>query len=219
MDFLTIGGSIIAPTIQNQNLIPFNFNGGISARDDIGTATIKGSLIGNRFNPVLITAFGQANPTATVDLAIGKLTVNGRVEYAQIWAGLDAVTQGGSIVENADAQIGQVVVGGDWIASSLTAGAFQGPDGLFGTADDVKFDGIGVGGVKDVDTIFSKITSLTIGGQAYGTVGGDDHYGIVAEIVGSVKVKGGTTTFSLNAGNGNDDFFIGILGDFKVHEI
>ncbi len=206
---LTVNGSVIS---GHRTGLGFSvLCGGVAAENDIGTAMIRGSLIGNPSNPVQLFARGQIAPTATVDLAIRKLNVGRRVEYGQILAGVNV----DSSYKNADAQIGSVSVGGDWIASNLVAGATAGIDGLYGNDDDVKMSG---GGVKDVPTAFSKIASLTIGGQAYGTVGGTDHYGIVAENVGSLKVKGGATTFSIVTGNGNDDFLVGLLGDFKVNE-
>jgi hypothetical protein len=108
-----------------------------------------------------------------------------------------------------------VVIGHDWIASDLVAGAVDGGNG-FGNLLDAKISG---GGVKDVATVFSRITSIVIGGQVLGTVGGTDHFGFVAENIGSFKVKGGTTTFPMLAGNGNDAFFVGLLGDLAVREI
>ena len=41
--------------------------------------------------------------------------------------------------------------------------------------------------------------------------------GIVAEIVGAVKIGG--TPLVLTSGAGNDDFTIGITGDFRVNKI
>lgn len=50
-----------------------------------------------------------------------------------------------------------------------------------------------------------------------GTVDGADHFGIVAENIGPVKIGG--TPLALLLGNSNDDFLAGIPGDFKVNEI
>ena len=198
---LTIGGSLTAGTDTTSGT--FSTNGAIRVSDDIGSVTI-GNIVGNATNPAIISARGRAVPTTT-DLAIGKLTVKGRVEFAQILAGYD--TTGAPV--NADAQIGPVIVVGDWIASSLVAGAIA-TNGLFGDADDAAIAG-------GNPTIASKITSLTIGGQALGTVGGADHFGIVAQSIGIVKIGG--TTMPTAVGFGNDDFFVGITSDFKINEI
>lgn len=114
---------------------------------------------------------------------------------------------------NADAQIGAITVGGDWLGNSVTAGVTSG-NAFFGDGDDSKASGAGV---KDEAGISSQIRSLTIAGQALGTVGGADHYGIVAENVGAVKIGG--TPLVLALGAGNDDQFVGITGDFRVNEI
>jgi hypothetical protein len=200
---LTIGGSLIAGV--NNTAGVFLDNGAIRVADDIGTLTV-GNIIGNSTNPVIISARGRAVQTST-DLAIGQLAVKGRVEFAQILAGFNTAGTG----VNADAQIGPVTVGSDWIASSLVAGAIA-STGFFGDSDDAK-----IVDVNDDPLVFSKIVSLTIGGQALGTIAGGDHFGIVAENVGVVKV-GGTIQPTI-AGNSNDDFAVGITGDFKVNEI
>ena len=208
---LTLGGSLIAGFDFTSE--EYFFNGAIVVRDDIGTLTIKGSLIGNSTNRAIISARGQAAPSGTTDLAIGKLTVNGRVEYGQILAGYNQDRQ----PKNADAQIGPVIVGGDWIASDLVAGAIAGFSGGFGSGGDTKISGAGV---KDVANVFSKITSVVIGGQVLGTFSNSDHSGFVAENIGSFKVKGGTTTYSLLAGNSNDFQLLSLLtGDVGLDEI
>jgi hypothetical protein len=205
---LTVGGSVVSGTDNTSGA--FANNGAIRVADDIGTATIKGSLIGNSTNPVIISARGQATPGATGDIAIGALTVFGRAEYARILAGFDQ--QG--VAKNADAQIGAVTVSRDWFASSLVAGALPGGGGKFGDGDDVKMAGAGV---KDSATLKSAIQSVTIGGQAFGTLGGTDSFGIVAQMVGAVTVAG--TPFATTAGSGNDQFTIAMTGDVTVHEV
>ena len=213
---LTLNGSLIAGTDNTTGT--FINCGAIRVTHDIGNLTIKGSVIGNSTNNALITARGQITPVGTTDLAIGKLTINGRVEYGLIVAGSSAEPAVTS--SNADAQIGPVVIGGDWIASSLAAGASAGVDAYFGNSNDAKMSGVGV---KDFPTVSSKITSIVIGGQVLGTVGGIDHFGFVAENIGSFKVKGGTTTYTLIAGNSNDDILLSLnslfSGDTRLNEI
>ena len=166
--------------------------------------------MGNSTNPAVISARGQAAPTGTSDIAIGRIRVLGRVEFGQIVAGVDPA----GVAPNADAQIGTVFVGGDWVASSIAAGATGGSNGVFGDPDDAKISGPGV---KDEAGIFSRIRSLFIAGQALGTVGGTDHFGVVAEKVSAVTIGG--AVFAITIGNGNDDIAVGITGDFRVNEI
>jgi hypothetical protein len=75
----------------------------------------------------------------------------------------------------------------------------------------------GGAGVKDDPLAFSKIASLTIGGQVLGTLGGTDHFGVVAEVVGAVRVAG--TLIPTVAGESNDDIPVGITGDVRVNEV
>jgi hypothetical protein len=63
----------------------------------------------------------------------------------------------------------------------------------------------------------SRIASVTIGGQVLGTMAADDHFGIVAEEVGAVKIGG--TALILTVGPGNDDLPASLAGDFRVNEI
>lgn len=208
---MTLGGSLIAG-IDNTVGQFFN-NGAIRVVDDIANLTIRGNIVGNTTNQALITAGGQKNPTGTTDLAIGRLTVGGRVERALIIAGVDGETPT-LTARNADAQIGTVSIVGDWIASSLVAGVLAGSDGNFGSGDDVKMSGLGV---KDLPTVSSRINSLTIGGQAYGTVGGSDRFGIVANIIGTVRVGG--TNFPFLLANTNENISLGITGDLSAVEV
>jgi hypothetical protein len=205
---LTLGGSLIAGTENATGR--FELTGGIAADNALGTVLIKGSVIGNPINPVIISAGGSARPTAISDVAIGRLTVLGGLAFARILAGVRA----GFMPVDADAQIGAVTVGGDWIASSLAAGAVPGANGFYGDGDDAKMSGPGV---KDESKVFSKISSVSIGGRILGSAGGTDHYGIVAERIGAGPVDG--TMLHLHPGPHNDDLSIGVTGDFAVHEI
>jgi hypothetical protein len=200
---LTITGSLRGGTGAFQN------NGVILVDDDIGAATI-GDMIGTSTNPALISARGSAAPTATKDLAIGKVTVKGRAEFAQIAAGFGAT----GLARNADAQIGAVRIGGDAIALTIVAGVLTGANAFFGDGNDVKMAGANV---KDVDTVSSRIKNVIIDGQVLGTFGGVDHFGIVAENVAAVKVGG--ASLPLLRGNSNDDVPLGITDDFGVHEV
>lgn len=205
---MTLGGSLIAGTDGTSGL--YELNAQIFARM-IGSLSIRGSVLGNATARARISFEGNngsTNPLA--DLAIESLRIDGGVERSDILVGYDYFAAG----RNADAQIGTVRVGGSWIASNLLAGAAPGFDGDPGNTDDTKLMGAGV---KDIAGLYSKINSVTIGGAALGTVGGSDHFGIVAEIVGSLRV--GPTAFVLANGKSNDDRLIGLSGDFRVNEI
>ena len=227
---ITIGGSIISG-VDGSGSGDLIQNATIRAGRDIGSLTVRGGLIGNVTpagdSPVIISAVGQAAPGATTDLAIGKISIGGRVERAQIFAGRDLILG----PQNADAQIGSVKVGGDWIASSIVAGALNlGADNATGGTG-ANADGINYGDAHDVKilggnaAIQSRIGSITIAGHVFGTPESfrpDDSFGFVAEQIGALKVAG--RTFTLNSGAGNDGFTIarridGILDDATLHEI
>jgi hypothetical protein len=204
-----LGGSLIAGSEATTQSLPFC--GAILVGNDLGSVLIKGSVIGTSTNPAQIIARGQETPTPTRDVAIGGLTVLGRVEYGHILAGIDENFVGKT---DADAQIGNVRVGGDWIASTLAAGADFGYDGYFGTDDDTKLSSLPL---KDDSFVVSTIASVTIGGHVAGTAAAGDHFGIVAEVVGAVTVGG--KRVPLRPGPHNDDVPLGSTGDFSLREL
>jgi hypothetical protein len=230
IDSVSIGGSFIAGVDASSGGLLRS--GTIRAGADIGAITVAGGLIGNvgaqGESLVTISAQGQAGlaANARADVAIGRITIGGRVEFAQIFAGYDR----GLTPRNADAQIGAVSVGADWIASSIVAGAVNlGANGLpgggddnsrFGDFRDAKIDEPG-----ESATIVSRIGSITIGGQVFGTPASfsdADRFGFVAEQIGSLKI--GAKTFALAPGAGNDAIPLGYFSQSfaftaSAHEI
>ncbi|MGB8170205.1 MAG: hypothetical protein WCF18_22065, partial [Chthoniobacteraceae bacterium] len=172
---VTIGGSIIAGTDDSTGTLTGSAS--IRAGDDLGPVTVKGSLVGNALVPVIISGRGQAAQTAT-DLAIASVTVGGRVEQARILAGYDVNLN----AANGDAQIGTIKVGGDWIASSAVAGVKDTGLNDFGDGDDLL--------IAAGTAITARIAAIQIGGLVIGTAGAGDHFGFVAEQIGSFKSLG-----------------------------
>jgi hypothetical protein len=209
---VSVGGSIVSgiDASTGGGLIA---NASIRAHNDIGTVTVGGSLVGNLSadgdSPVVISARGQAVPGVTTDVAIGTLHVGGRVEAAQILAGYDIDLS----PRNADAQIGSLTVGGDWIASSAAAGANPGPDG-FGSGD-AKISGPGV---TDSPGIISRIGSVSIAGEVLGGAAGAE-FGFVAEQVGAFSLGGLAIPLSPGPHNDLRPLSIGTTGDVTIHEI
>ena len=212
---LTVGGSIIAGTETGGGTL--DNSGAVRIAGSIGAIVVKGSLIGNDTQRVLITALGQPTSIATSDLAIKSLTVGGRVESADILAGYNSSGTPSGV--NADAQIGAVVVG-DWIASNLVAGvqddANPAFNAFFGDGNDVK-----ITDPNDAANIVSKIASILIKGTARGTIGGSDHFGFVAQQIGSFKI--GTAAFPLIPGAASTldiaGYPVGITGDLRLREV
>jgi hypothetical protein len=169
---------------QNTGSGKLTNSGAIRATYDIGAVTV-GSLVGNSKNPVFISARGQnpstLSPGSTTDVAIAQITVTGSVSFTDILAGYNPSGKG----VNAAAQIGPVSVGGNWTASNLVAGAAPGPDGQFGTADDV------VLGSTDAPDAISQIGPIVIKGTVFGNVNNSAaYYGFVAQEVTSLTVDG-----------------------------
>jgi hypothetical protein len=161
----------------------------------IGPIDVGGDIQGSDGSPDAITA----------DKSIGRLRVVGFVQFASILAGVDPDL---TPVE-ADAQIGRVVVGGDWTASTLAAGADP-VNGFFGDGDDAK-----AADDDDLPGVISRIAGILIRGQVQGTAAGGDHFGFVAEEIGSLSAAGAALPLTAN----KDDLPVGTSGDVRLHEL
>ncbi|HEV7402118.1 MAG TPA: autotransporter-associated beta strand repeat-containing protein [Chthoniobacteraceae bacterium] len=207
------GATLLGSTTIGPVSVLGSFLGGeLSAGADLGAVNIRGNIVGTTASPVVISAFGKAiAPKKGIDLAIASLTVGGEVESLRVLAGYDLTLTG----KNADASIGAITVGADWRASTVLAGVSAGADGLDGTIDDAKLN---VAGMRDTVGIFSQIASITIKGQAFGTLAGGDSFGIVAEQIGRAKVGAVTLPFKRGSRTAGDFFAIGATGDFAIGE-
>ena len=212
---VTITGSITSGISYNATTP--NGGGTIRARNAIGSLTVDGSLLGNDsgnvLSPVVISAGFSAHRGHTSPI-LGSLVVGGDVEFANILAGYDPPLD----PVNADAQIGQVVVTGDWIASNLIAGAVNSASQNidFGNAG----DSTASGNVLDTRSVKSQIVSITINGTVIGTdstTNAIDHFGFVAQQIGTLTIHG--TQIHLTPGPSNDNLPLGDTGDFNLHEI
>ena len=197
---VTVGGSFVA--------------GKLAVGANLGPVSIRGDLVGaDASQPAVLSAFGKKTaPTTGVDTAITSLTVGGRVEFARILAGYG--TDGTPL--NADASVGAVTVGTDWIASTLLAGTGAGVDGYEGTADDVKLSGMNV---RDNLDLYATIASVTIKGQCYGTVVTTDSFGIVAEQINKAKIGTTKLPFTLGPRSVNDIFYAAATGPGATNEL
>ncbi|MGB8167133.1 MAG: Calx-beta domain-containing protein [Chthoniobacteraceae bacterium] len=160
----------------------------IASSGVIGSLTIGGSVAGALTNPIVITPLGtNAAAKGPVDVVLKSLAIGHSAEFLLVRAG-------GAGAQNADASIGVITVGGDWLSSSVVAGVNL-VDGFAGNSDDVKATSI-----RDVPTLRSTIGSFTVKGQALGTTSlTTDMYGVVAERIGTAKVGGRTFAFTNGA--------------------
>lgn len=209
---VSIGGSVVS----GRNLNPGGAggvinSGAVRADFDIGSLKVGGDLNGNSTNPVIISAGGSVNPGAT-DIAIKSLRVGGVVFDSVILAGysIDVSNSYLGLAVNADAQIGSIFIGGDFVLSDIIAGLSDGGDGLFGDAQDTKISGAGVRDNPNVTDVRSAIASIVVGGRAYGSSNPASSFtcGIGAEQIGSLKI-GGDSVIPLLLGGKNDTFASG----------
>jgi hypothetical protein len=206
---LSVSGDIRTITIKGSML-----GGAIRSDGKIGAIKIGGDLAaraateGSGASEALISALGTLAPASGGKaLAIRSVSIGGSVDHAQILAGYDRT---GAAV-NADVQIGAVSVKRDWIASSLVAGATAGTDGFFGSDGGERIAG--------TSPIIAKIASILIKGAVRGTEAGGDHFGFVAEQVGSFKLGGAKLPLTRGAGNDLAGLPAGTSGDVLVREV
>ncbi len=197
-------GKVTIGSIMNEFLSPH----GILSDGLLGAVKINGSIVGGDTTRITISAKGTLHPgPKTSAVAIAGVTVGGTMEFADILAGYATDNTG----VNADVQIGAVSVSGDWISSNIVAGVLAGADASFGTADDALIGG--------GNSVIAKIAKVTIKGQALGLANSTEHFGIVAQQVGSLKT--GSNPVPLKAGASNDitPILLGPLGNFTVREV
>lgn len=196
----SFSGSIASVRIGGNAISGFgSFNGCILAEKTLGPVAIVGEIDSYGDGFFLIRAGGLRTGNAIASLAVG-----GSVSSAVVLAGYTA----NNVASNGNASIGPVTVGGNWIGSSIAAGVENPLLFLFGDGG----DSIIVG-----STAVSRIASIAIGGFIRGSTGGTDHYGFVAQQIGSVTVAGSVIPLSPSAHT--DNRLIGLTGDFRIHEV
>jgi hypothetical protein len=181
--------------------------GAIRSESTIGSLTI-GSIQGTAADPAVISAEGLTDQpiTATSDLAIGSLTVNGNVAYADILAGYSpAATASNNLGTgmSADAQIGSITIAGTMGSTNIIAGVGAGSQG-FGTKTSASLGG---SGVSNLPSVISSISSIIVKGGIVTETNDTHTYGIAAQQIGSASFGG--VAVSLIAGADNDTFALG----------
>jgi hypothetical protein len=172
----------------------------------ISTLRVRGEVVGlSPSAPVQIEASGFAEDAGPGVFDIKKIKVGGGVENALVR------------VLDGDAKLRSILVRGDWVASTIAVGVEAGADNLYGTPDDLSAD-------SNDPSLFSRIASITIGGKVRGTSASGDHFGFVAQEIGSFSVSG--TKLPLTPGRSNDNvglvnpkFELGSNSDVSVREV
>lgn len=201
---VTIKGSLIAGSSNGEG--PLVQCGAIVAGNDLGPIKIGGDILGSFNNPALIMAKGQAlKPESGFDLAIESIQVRGEVRFAKFLAGFDLAM----IPANADASIGNVVIGGNWVASSIVAGAA-----------DIDLNGFGIGDALQATgntELIARIASITIKGGVTNSINSGDHFGFVAQQIDKLKI--GSRALVLTLGTSNDNLSIPRTDDTRLLEV
>ena len=180
---VTIGGDVRAGTDNSTNVTGLLRNAAISAGNNIGSIVIEGSVagsVGTNITRVTFTARGQASPTATADVAIGKLTIAERAERMSVLAGYAS----NILPLNGNAQIGPISTGGDLVASHLIAGVrvVSGFGDVFGGPDDFI--------IGNLPNSIARIASIVIGGVVLGSPASAGRFGIELHTIGSLTING-----------------------------
>jgi hypothetical protein len=170
-------------------------SGSIRAGERIHTIAINEEVAGSAQRPAIISAAGVPPKNATDEtMCMSQFRVGGSVTFAEILGGYDL----SAAAVNGDAQIGRITVGGDWVASTAAAGGIAGPDGLFATADDIAK-------TPNQFAIRSSIQVIAIAGNVRGTAQNTaDHFGFVADHIGSVTSGGKAVTLLPGPNNDTD---------------
>lgn len=194
-------GAVVASSIKSFNVGGQVQGGAVSTAGDVGNVKVGGDMRNSSLvsggvvrvvkifgklvsddaaEPTIITALAKLSPDrASRAVGINALTVKGDVENARILVGYNAAGDG----LNPDASIGKVSVGGNWKASSLASGVLDNGNDDFGINDSVIPEAV-------ADQILARITSIVIRGEATGSSTPGDHFGIVAELISSVRING-----------------------------
>lgn len=178
---------------------------GIFTDGNIGLIEIGGNVAGSAEAPFTISARGLAS--AGLPTAIAAIAIGGQMENARILAGY--LPDGSP--DTAAVRVGSITVGASWLTSSLAVGVSAGPDDFFGTEDDVQNPG-GSGTV-------ARIARVVVKGAVLSTGLPGDHFGIVAEELGKLKIGGTAVALTPGPRNDLDGVLLGATDDMRAREV
>jgi hypothetical protein len=177
---VTIGGSALANIGAANGIASVSVHGELSAQivatgGAIGAVTVGGDVAGALLSSAgtlgAVKVTGVLTQSSIVSVgSIASITVGKNVTSSQILAGTSALSASA-------VNFGAVKVGGDWIASNLSAGV-GGTMGNYGDSTDTQL------------ALSSKITSIAIAGIISGAPGSQNHFGFDAETIGSFTYDG-----------------------------
>jgi len=155
-----------------------------------------------------ISARGALLPkNAGKAIAFGKVQIGEGFVRSELIAGYDKA----GVAINPDANIGSIVIGGNFEASSIVAGATAGANTFFGDEDDTLIAG--------GNAVVARIAKITIKGTVLGSAPSADHFGIVAEQIGKLKIGGETQPLTRGPGSDSTPLPLGGTADVTVLEV
>jgi hypothetical protein len=193
---LEVRGSVIGADVDS--------SAAISATKEIKSLKINRGIWGDAAHGVAISAGGLLTQTGTQNFAFRDIRIGGTVQHTDVLAGYSADLK----AVNGSAQIRSVFVGGDWGASSLSAGVADRGQAGFGDNSDQIFE-------THTAAIVSSIASIQIRGAVSGTSGGTDQFGFVAGSIGALTIGKAKTALHSNS---QDSIGIAVTGDVLVRE-
>jgi hypothetical protein len=190
------GAGTLSASIKGAKVGPVTISGNFSGGDGLSSAAIQSD-----------TRLGTVHITGNAVGGAGQFSAE--IEATDITGvSIDGAVAGGSGQGSACIvaihSVGQIKVGGNWTAASIAAGENPGPDGYFGTADDVAAATPG------------KIAGITIVGKVDGTAAAGDQFAFEAAQITSASIDG--QKLALKAGALNDNMALGANGDFLLIE-
>lgn len=195
---LTVNGSIKSSTGLG--------GGAIYADGQIAALTVRKDIVGSAAVPVIIGAVTTPAAKATKNLSIVSVKILGSMTDGIIRAGTAS-----DLPERPDGQIGAVSIGGDFTRSSIVASARDVAGDGFGNGDDTRNTLTG-----DNVAILSSIASVVIKGAVVGTASPTEHFGLVAEVIGSITI--GKTKIALTK-NASNDFAVKLNTDGNTNVV
>ena len=182
----------IGKVVVRESVIGGAEQSGIVAGGKLGVVKIGSDLrSADPARPVTISALGDPAATDVQQaVAFARLAVAGNVLNAEILAGY----RRDGTPFNPDASISNIIVAGDWSASSVAAGVTDATGDGFGRNDTL------IAG-DTTPALFARIASITIAGTATGSSTANDHFGITAQQIGRVTAGNKTHAFTTGPDN------------------
>jgi hypothetical protein len=190
--YVSVSGTEDNPFLQSITINGSIRSGLISSTGDIGSVVVHHSILGSASHHAIIEADGveQADGVPFQPATLASVTIAQDVFWTDFLIGTK-----NSIADDV-ASVGNLSVGRNWGSNNLIVGFGAGNDGQYGTNDDVQWNA----------NVPSLVDQIFIQGKIANTSGSTSTYLLLAGQFNSLNINGQPQ--SLNAGSGNDDFYL-----------